>query len=792
MAIDPRFTDQARAFIVESMKQGLPNANVDGGSGINAVLGRGGATISASLLQEIEHLLTSRKLTDPEAVSEDDMDLLLDNLLTERDEGNYSSGFVRVYYRERTRREFGAGLTATIETSEINFVTIADLVFEPQNYFLDNDRSLYYINVPFIAQEPGEDYNVDVGEINKLVNDTSGALLVTNASAFRNGLKQQTNAQALRLAQRSVSTRTPLPRDGAIYWMQKLFGTKLRDLLVIGNGDAEMLRDEIYDLGTGFSPQFRIGVDGLDADGAQQGTSLEIHVGGRTDLYLLFDAVNYVQQHADLFADMTLDNDMATPATVTEIFATFVEGTTGTVPNSGKLLIDLGGGGEEVVYYGDREIITAPDEYRFFDLAAAPVNTHNASASIKVVNNEELSVGEDGDITILPVFQIAEIRLLDPLTFEPIGDPVPETTSDSREPGWYVSKANAYDILSAKETKSIILDEKRDEVGNQLLEATGGDTVDVGDYSKYTVAGADFTGYQGREIQLTGGVVTTRTIIRVISATEVFLNGALLGTNASVDALVAASYGDYIQYPVRISYYTHTEIAEAQNFLDQSSSRIMSSDSLARAFLPVFLDFTLEYQGDGETLDVRDRVNKMLKTSSGEAIGESEGARFEYSDLVSAAYEDGLANYVVTPFQVRIRRLQSDGTWIVQYVNPGPDTINELAVDTAVAVSDTFIATTLPANVTEFNVPAQGKLYLGGFTTNQEVLEYDSVATSGDDYVFVLKDGQAAAYVHGVNEPLKVSTLDYVPANVITDGVITNERNYRPFLGQAIIRKLDS
>jgi len=149
MAVDPRFFENARTFINESMKSVVPDANIDGGSGINAVLGRGGATISAGLFQEIEHLLTSRDITDPEAVSEADMDLLLENLLTARDGGDLAFGFVRLFYRDRGTREFGAGFTATTDDGDVLFLTLADLEYEPQDYFLDTDTGDYFLNIPF-------------------------------------------------------------------------------------------------------------------------------------------------------------------------------------------------------------------------------------------------------------------------------------------------------------------------------------------------------------------------------------------------------------------------------------------------------------------------------------------------------------------------------------------------------------------------------------------------------------------------------------------------------------------
>lgn len=869
MAIDQRFFEQARTFITETMKSVIPSANVDGGSGINALLGRGGATISASVLQEIEHMLTTRDLSDPDALTEEDMDLLLSNLLTSRDGGDLAFGFVRLYYATRTRREFSAGLAATVEDGSVTFVTLSDLVFEAQDYFLDSDTDLYFINVPFVAEDSGEEYNIDPGDITRLTNDSSGATRVTNVESFRNGLDKQTNTQALRKAQRSVSTRTPLSVNGSIFFMQELFGAKLKDLLVVGAGDDEMLRDEVFDLGATEEPRFQIGVDSLDPVTREQlGSAQQLHVGGRTDLYSIFDNINYVSETVDLFADMTLD------AAITGVIssggtiqATIVSGTTGVVAASGKLIIDLGETGEETVPYSSRA--TSDNNTFVFTISADTTANHLAGATVKVVNNSEISVGEDGDITILPVFQIADIRLLDPVTFEPIGSSLVETTEDSRKPGWYVGKTNRYDLLSARETKSIFIDEKRDATlwpGNQPQTGTAGSTSSVvvggGTYTKYENSGADFTGYQGREITLSGGITTvTRTIVDVLSVTEVVLSGSALTVSpGDVDFSIDAGYGEFSEFPVRVNFYTNTELAEAQQFLDQDSRRILAGDMLSRSFLPVFLDFTLRYRGDGDESAVRDAVNEVLKTSSGDAIGESEGAQFEYSDLINAAYTDGLANYVETPFQVRIRRLQLDGSFSVDYINPGDDTVNELAVRVApgvvffsgdgsytvsqdlfttaggytfmstdvgrriwingvgivniidfisgsvVQVDTTFTAgvtgvnwsfpasfleAELPSSVEAFTVPASGRLFLGAFTSNIEDVEYSDVVVEGSDrYTFILKEDSGITLQHSVNEPLRVSTADYDDDNVIRDGIITDERIYRPFLGQVVIEKL--
>lgn len=866
--VDTRFQEQARAFITETLKDVIPGANVDSGSALNSLLARGGATITAGLMQEIEHVLKSRDLSDPASLSEADMDLLLENLLAERDGGSLAFGFVRLFYDTREQRVFEAGLTATNSDRSLSFVTLTDLVFNPQDYLLDARTGWFFINVPFTSVEAGDEYNVDPGTITQLTNDVSSPLRVTNVSRFQNGNPAQTNAQALRSAKRAVSTRTTLTTDGAVFFFQQQFGAKLKDMLIVGNGDDEMLRDEIYDLGATEEPRFRVGIGSLDpVTRAQLGSPQDLHIGGKTDLYMLFDSINYVQQTIDLFADTTLDSD--TSAGAASITSTIISGTTGVVAASGKLIIELGGASEETVEYTSR--VTADNNTFTFTLSGVTSVDHLAGASVKVVNNSDLSIGEDGDVTVLPVFQVAEVRILDPVTLQPIGSPIPETTAESPLPGWYFTASNRYDLLSARETKTLVIDEKSDTTlwpGNQALSGTNGGTSNIvigsQTYTLYTVAGVDFTGYQGREIVLSGALGDiTRTIIRVDSATQVVLSGAALTPSASgVDFNIAERFEDYNQYPVRLSFYTNTELQEAQQLVSDGSKRIITDDTLARSFLPVFLDFELRYRGDGEPADVRERVVEVLKTSSGDAIGESEGARFEYSDLINAAYEDDLANYVETPFEVRIRRQELDGSQSVRYVNPGANTVNRLAVRTAPAVTafaddgattassnvfttstplyvfstadvgkriwvegtgivtitafvnvsqvetDTvfdstsltrdwsfvasFIEAKLPSTVSSFNIPTSGRLFLGGFSdTSQEVVTYESFVDLGNgEYTFIIAENEGIVFTHAANESMNVSVADYDPDNVITDGVITDERVYRPFMGNAVITKI--
>jgi hypothetical protein len=781
MALDERFLDQAKDFITETLDAEIPDLNTDGGSAVSDILANGGSVIAATTLQEVDNVVQSRDISDPEAISEAEVDVFLENLLVERNQGNTSRGFVDVHFEQRTSREFPGGLRFTTADGSLIFVTATDLTFNSEDYFQDAQRGTFFVRVPVFADEPGLEFDVEPGDISVILDNRTDVVFVSNSAALFGGLPSESNTQAVRSARRAVSTRTQINVDGAVFAAQQLFGQKLLDLLVIGNGDEEMIRDELHDQGD-VTPKWTLG---------PEGTATGVHVGGRTDLYNWYRNLNYVEETVDVFADMLLNVD-AVLGVSTEIEAVFPAGGTGTVPATGKLTLDLGGVAEETFIYTSFALDIPTGVYTF-DIVGTPTLSHSAGVSVRVANTGEIAVAVDGDVTVLPVLQIASIRVLDPITFEPIGDPVPRTDEDSLTPGWYFTDFNAQNHMSAKETRTIVLDEKRDKAGNAAQSGVAGVVSFVGGNVNFTDAAADFTGYQGRTIELTGTFgTTTRTIIQVSSSTVVILSGDTLGAEGGVTWDIAENFGDLIQFPVRISYYTHTEIQEFQDFLDARRTRITASEILSRAFQPVFVDFNYRYRGTGGVSQVRENLLEVLRTSSEAAIGESEGADFDYSDLVAAGYEDGFANFVETPFEVVVTRVNQDGSEDKRFVNPAPGTVNDLVIDAPLTGGEVFIETVRPAQIGESTIPSRGHLLLGSTLGVQEKLDYEAVAQDGSSFTFVLRDGQNVGNAHPAGEPLQATVLGYDPANVITDGVITDERIFRPYLGvNVLVEKIE-
>lgn len=771
-----RFRQQSESFISETITAEIPGTSVDPGSAVNNIMVRGGGAISAGLFQEIDHMLTSRDISNPEAISEADMDRNLEPLLVERDRGQFSRGFVNLYFNERRQRVIAQGQRATTADRLLTYIVDSDLSYDPSDYLVEPNDGTFYLRVPFSAERAGREYDVDVGEINELIDNRIGAIYIRNNEKFLGGLPPQTNTQLLATARRSVSTRTPINIDGSILTLQRLFGSKLLDAMVVGKNDPEMLRDELYN-------------DGGNFNIVGTGTATGVHVGGRTDTYHWYPQINYVEVVVDLAVDLVSSSSVSSG--ITSLSAQFAAGdtTSNTVPAAGALVLDLGGSAEETVEYSSFVFDVGTGIY-VFTLTAPTTEAHLAGSPVKVAGTGEISVGPQGAVSTLPIIKIQSVRVLDPLTLAPIGDPLDEVTAGDREPGWHFEDIDPLTYMSAKETRTLRINEKRDADGNQPLSAADGVTSATRLMSS---ASTDFTGYQGRDITISDGVTTvTRPILRVISANQIEYGDGTetLADGAARTWSVAAGYGDFLQYPIRISYYTHTEIQEAQNAFDAGRVRIVSADILSRAFLPLFLDFTLRYRGVGEVADVRRKVLELIQKAQGNTFGGNSGARFDVTDITAAAYDDGLAEAVETPFEIKVTRMNIDGTKTVRWVSPSRSTVNDLIVSVASLAGDTLVTATRSAQIPESSIPERGKLFLGAYYGNQETVTYERVVFSGSNMIFVLTEGQTVQYVHALNEPLRVSVVDFDPDNVITDGVISDDRQFRPYFGTVVVEKM--
>lgn len=194
-------------------------------------------------------------LEAPDEFDEDLVDDTASNVYVARDEGGFARTVVRVFYTEPLDREFPA-FSAEFTAGSLSFFNEEDFAITKSQMALQQEGTLFFMDVAVRSQEEGDAYNVEAGGVTAFVNDAD-AVNVTNLSKAIGGLPRETNTQLLTRAKNSIGVRDLETVKGINAILREKFPS-LREIQAIGMGDPEMMRDILYN----------------------------VHVGGKTDVYL--------------------------------------------------------------------------------------------------------------------------------------------------------------------------------------------------------------------------------------------------------------------------------------------------------------------------------------------------------------------------------------------------------------------------------------------------------------------------------------------------------------------------
>ena len=229
----------------------LRKVDLRDGSAIVDLLIKPHGILLKPLSDDLNSIKLGQSIANYASMSEDDMDLLAGNSLILRDPGNRATSSVRLYFTSARDVEIRIGR---------EFKTSTGLVFKASAYYnisesvlssrRDVTTGLYFTDsIPVIAAEVGADYVIDAGEITDMVNPIPALAKVENLSPAIGGSSRMSNAELYELIKSSASTRQLLNQPGTFSRLKTHLPTLL-DILTIGHGDTEMLRDETFDLST--------------------------------------------------------------------------------------------------------------------------------------------------------------------------------------------------------------------------------------------------------------------------------------------------------------------------------------------------------------------------------------------------------------------------------------------------------------------------------------------------------------------------------------------------------------
>lgn len=261
----------AEEMAVAEILANLPKLNIRQGTALRRTLIAPFTLMAQPLLRELLLLEKRLSFADIESLTEDDLDRLAANIFATRRQGSQAQGVVRLFFREATSFAIDVATTFTSKKG-VTFHPSAPLSFTAGAMRLNSDGDRFYVDVPAIAVDAGNDGNVDIGDIVSMSDGPSDVVEVSNPAAFAGGMPRETNAQFFARLPIAITTRVIESEPGI---EQVIFDNfqQVTHIQPIGFGDPEMDRDLLT--GSGL---FLGGVSYGDVDG--------VHIGGHTDIYV--------------------------------------------------------------------------------------------------------------------------------------------------------------------------------------------------------------------------------------------------------------------------------------------------------------------------------------------------------------------------------------------------------------------------------------------------------------------------------------------------------------------------
>jgi hypothetical protein len=251
-----------------------------------------------------------------------------------------------------------------------------------------------------------------------------------------------------------------------------------------------------------------------------------------------------------------------------------------------------------------------------------------------------------------------------------------------------------------------------------------------------------------------------------------------------------ATYGDYLRYPVRVVYASHSDISTIQSDVDGSDQSLLCEDTLIRSFYPCLIDSSITFKGNSSANQVFNRFVNLIQDAATEVDSNSR-VRIDISNIIAALDEEGLVDFTDVNPEIRVTTFIADGGLQTRYINPSRETKQVLVTNAAVSMGDASIV--LKRYKDMATISGRGKLFLGGTNPNiQEIIPYEAVVEQDDGtFIFIFRDGFTLAYSHPQWESVVVSKRDYDPELEFLDGAIYIEPNSRPYIRQLSVKKLN-
>lgn len=238
---DP-FDDDMKTFVRSRIQQSFPDLAITEADELTDVLIDPMCVLLEPIVREIKLVKLRSSLRNASSLSDEEVDALIANFFIGRQAGGFAVGVVRVYFA--SPQSLSLTLTNPGTTrSGLRFRPSRPQAITADQMTLNREGSEYYFDVNYTAEQRGDEYNVEPGEIVSIANLPT-ATRVRNLRRFRDGTPREASLDFVARAERSQSDKTLTVQRGIIAVLEESFPA-IRQLFSVGFRDPEMQRDVV-------------------------------------------------------------------------------------------------------------------------------------------------------------------------------------------------------------------------------------------------------------------------------------------------------------------------------------------------------------------------------------------------------------------------------------------------------------------------------------------------------------------------------------------------------------------
>lgn len=237
-----RFSLPVEAFLQQVLQEKHPKLNVAPGSAVYDLIITPAAVIQQQMRDRMRVIQRNQSLSNFSTMLPEEMDRLASNFFVTRRSGTRATGQQRVY--------FSVLQNVTIPTTA-QFSNDTGLIFKPISQLFVSSTTLafnivaetgeYYVDVPVIADQIGENYRLLAGRITRF-SGIVGATRTSNLFEMTGGSYAESNSELYARIKKSLSSRDTVKSGGIRSLILENFSS-VKDVIVQGYGDPYMTRD---------------------------------------------------------------------------------------------------------------------------------------------------------------------------------------------------------------------------------------------------------------------------------------------------------------------------------------------------------------------------------------------------------------------------------------------------------------------------------------------------------------------------------------------------------------------